>query len=184
MKVIPAYATLRAQASHRAGVVTLSIQIGDGQIPTGSFRAEIRPNRSMSSRNLVVMVICLTVVCLTIALSFFSLGLWLVLPFAGLEIFVVGMVVGYTIRRSKDYEIILVDNKHVIVTRNEGSQVSRDKFERYWVRVCLETKTARLQPSQLKIGSHGRFVEIAKGTTDEARARLAKRLKQALQTGV
>ena len=164
--------------------MALSIQIGDGQISAGSFRAEIRPNRSMSSRNLVVMVICMTVVCLTIALSFFSLGLWLVLPFAGLEIFIIGVIVGYTIHRSKDYEIILVDDKHVMVTISEGGQVIQDKFERYWARVSFESNTTRLQPSRLKIGSHGRFIEVAKGTTDEARADLARHLKQALRIGV
>ena len=96
----------------------------------------------------------------------------------------VGVVVGYTIRRSKDYEIILVDDKHVMVTRSEGSQVSQAKFERYWVRVSFESNTTRLQPSRLKIGSHGRFIEIAKGTTNEGRVELAKHLKQALRKGV
>ena len=138
----------------------------------------------MSPRGLAAVVICLIVVCLAIALSFFSLGLWLVLPFAGLEIFVVGVAVGYTIHRSKDCEVILVDDKHVIVTKSEGSHVSQDKFERYWARVSLELGTTRLQPSRLKIGSHGRFIEIAKDTTNGAREELAVHLKQALQAAV
>ena len=91
---------------------------------------------------------------------------------------------GYTIHRSKDYEIILVDDKHVMVTISEGGQVIQDKFERYWARVSFESNTTRLQPSRLKIGSHGRFIEVAKGTTDEARADLARHLKQALRIGV
>lgn len=166
------------------GIVTLTIRSGQEGISKEQFRAEIRPNRSMSPRGLAITVICLTVVCLTIALSFFSLGLWLVLPFAGLEIFAVGVAVGYTIHRSKDSEIILVDDKYVIVTRSEGSRISQDKFDRYWVRVSLESATTRLQPSRLKIGSHGRFIEIAKGATLEAREELAVHLKQVLQAVV
>ncbi len=182
--MFPAYATLRAQTSHRAGVVTLSIQIGDGQIPAGSFRAEIRPNRSMSSRNLVVMVICLTVVCLTIGLSFFSLGLWLVLPFAGLEIFVVGVVVGYTIRRSDDHEVVLVTEDDVVVTKHEGRLTREAKFQKYWAWVRLEPGITRMQPSRLKIGSHGRFVEIGKAIEDRERRELSARLKQVLRAAV
>jgi uncharacterized membrane protein len=40
----------------------------------------------MSARQLTVFVICFAVLSLAIALSLFSIGLWLVLPFAGLEI--------------------------------------------------------------------------------------------------
>lgn len=166
------------------GIVTLTIQSGDEGLTKQPFRAELRPNCSMSPRGLVAVVICLTVVCLTIALSFFSLGLWLVLPFAGLEIFVVGVAVGYSIHRSKDYEIILVNDKHVMVTRSEGNCISQDKFDRYWVRVSLESGPGRTQSSRLKIGSHGRFIEIAKGATVETRAELAVHLKQVLQTAV
>ena len=179
--MFPACATLRAQISHWVGVVTVSVEIGEGQTPAGCFRAEIRPNRSASPRNLVVMVICLTVVCLTIALSFFSLGLWLVLPFAGLEIFLIGVVVGYTIRRSDDHEIILVTDDDVVVTRREGSFTREVKFQKYWAQVRLEPGTTRTQPSRLKIGSHGRFIEIGRAIENEERKELSARLKQALR---
>lgn len=161
--------------------MTLAVQIGGGQSPEGQFQVEIRPNCSMSPRNLAVTVICLAVVCLAIGLGFFSLGLWLVLPFAGLEIFVVGMAVGYTIRRAGDWESIVVDTTEVIVTKYVQKEVRQRSFPRYWARICLEPGASRLQPSRLKIGSHGQFVEIGKDITDTAKRELCARLEQALR---
>ena len=162
--------------------LTIRLEHGDPRRP--SFRAEIKPNRSMSDRNLVVALICLTVVCLTIALSFFSLGLWLVLPFAGLEIFVVGIVVGYTIRRSEDCEIIQVDDKHVVVTQREGRAVREEKFNRCWTRVRLQPGTTPLQPSHLEIGSHGKFIEVGRDLTQDSKQELTTRLNQVLREAV
>ena len=135
----------------------------------------------MSPRGLVITVACLAAVCLTIALVFFALGRWLVLPFAGLEIFVVGLAVGYTLRRSHDYEIIEIDGPDIVVTKREGSQTHHFSFQKYWARVSLEPGRARLLPNRLIIGSHGRFVEIGTQITDEARAELAERLKNVLR---
>ena len=182
-----AYANLRAHASHRIGSLTLTVQIGDGP-STGGFRAEIRPNCSMSPRGLVVTMMCLAAVCLIIALGFFVVGLWLVLPFAGLEIFVVGLAVGYTLRRSRDYEIIEIDGADIVVTKHvarfRGNQTHRFSFQKYWARVCLTPGRTRLRNNRLTIGSHGRFVEIGAQITDEAREKLAARLKHALQEAV
>ena len=164
--------------------MALTIRLENGDPRRQSFRAEIKPNRSMSARNLVVSVICLTVVCLTIALSFFSLGLWLVLPFAGLEIFVVGIVVGYTIRRSEDYEIIQIDDKNVVVTQRQGRAVQEKKFSRYWTRVRLQAGTTPLQPSRLEIGSHGKFIEVGRDLTQDSRQELTTRLNQVLRKAV
>ena len=159
----------------------LAVQIGDPRTPDRGFQVEVRPNCSMSPRNLAVTVICLAVVCLAIGLGFFSLGLWLVLPFAGLEIFVIGIAVGYTIRRAGVWESIVVDTTDVIVTKYEQKAVRQRSFPRYWARVSLEPGASRLQPNRLKIGSHGQFVEIGKDITDEARRELYARLEQALR---
>lgn len=161
--------------------MTLTLKVDENPAPQESFRAEIRPNCSMSPRNLAGIVICLVVVCLAIALTFFSMGLWLVLPFAGLEILVIGLAVGCTIRRSQDYEIILVKDDDVSVTRREGREIYKRSFHRYWTQVRLEPAATRLTPSRLRIGSHGVLVEVGRQITDQARGELAARLKQALQ---
>lgn len=172
---------LSRQTSERKDVVALTIQLENGGLGQQAFRAEIKPNHSMSARNLVASVICLAVVCLTIALSFFSLGLWLVLPFAGLEIFVVGVAVGYTIRRSEDCEIILIDNNTVLVTQRKASRTREQTFQRYWARVRFHPGATPLRPSCLQLGSHGEFIEIGRDLTHEYKKELSLRLSQVLR---
>ena len=164
--------------------MTVSVEIGPGNPLEADFRVDIRPNASMSPRGLAVALICLTVVCLTIALSFLSLGAWPVLPFAGLELFTVGMAVGYTIRRSGDCEVILVSGADVTVTQSSRSKTRKYTFSRYWARVHLVRGPGRLQRSRLTLGSHGRLVEIGTDLADVERSELAAELKQVLRTGI
>lgn len=147
------------------------------------FDATIRPNRSMSARQSAVFVICFAVLSLTIALSFFSIGLWLVLPFAGLEVFVVGFAIGYSMRRSEGWETIVVTDCDVAVTKNEFGRSRSYNFQRYWTQVRLEKGASRLQPRRLLIGSHGRFVEIGGDLVEEDRENFAARLAEVVRSG-
>ncbi|MDZ7842487.1 MAG: DUF2244 domain-containing protein [Gammaproteobacteria bacterium] len=147
------------------------------------FEATIRPNRSMSARQLAVFVICFAVLSLAIALSLFSIGLWLVLPFAGLEILAVGVAIGYSMRRSAGYEWIVVTDREVSVQKSEFGRSQSYNFQRYWTQVRLERGPSRLRPGRLLIGSHGRFIEIGREFVDEDREIFAARLTGAIRDG-
>lgn len=137
----------------------------------------------MSTRQSAVFVICFAVLSLTIGLSFFSVGLWLVLPFAGLEIFVVGIAIGYAMRRSEGYESVAVTDREVSILKSEFGRSRSYNFQRYWTQVRLENGPSRLQPRRLLIGSHGRFVEIGRELVDEDRENFAARLAEAVKGG-
>lgn len=138
----------------------------------------------MSPRALVAVVICFAVLSLTIALSFFSMGLWLVLPFAGLEILAVGVVIGLSIRAGNNYESIVVDETQVSVTIYHGGHKKEYRFQRYWARVRLAPQTSRLRTRRLWLGSHGKFVELGRDMTELAREQLAVQLKKAIRHGL
>ena len=144
------------------------------------FRVIIRPNQSMSARGLAAFVITFAVVSLTIALSFFALGFWLILPFAGLEIAVVALAIGLTVRRSGDFEMIVIDQDSIQITQHRSGQTARHAFNRYWATVKLEHR-GRLQSKRLTVGSHGRFVSIGADATDATREDLAARMRHALR---
>lgn len=147
------------------------------------FEAVIRPNHSMNPRHSAVFIICLAVLSLAIALGFFSVGLWLVLPFAGLEVLAVGIAIGYSIKRSQGYECIVVTDANVSVTRSELGRSQSHSFQRYWTQVRLERSPSRLQPRRLLVGSHGRFVEVGRDFVDEDRENFAARLAEAVTSG-
>lgn len=137
----------------------------------------------MDARQSVVFVICFAVLSLTIALSFFSVGLGLVLPFAGLEIFVVGIAIGYSMRRSKGCEWILVTDRDVSVLKSGFGASQSYNFQRCLTRVRLENGPSRLQPHRLLTGSHGRLIEIGRELIAEDRANFAARLAEAVGSG-
>jgi uncharacterized membrane protein len=147
------------------------------------FKAIIRPNCSMSPRGLVTFVICLTVVSLSIALSFLSLGLWMVLPFAGLETIIVAVAIAASVRRASDYEMLIVDGDEVTITQNRGGRTRTSRFQRYWTQVRHEPGATRLQPDRLLIGSHGRFVAIGEDLTEADKKRFAARISTVLRVG-
>lgn len=137
----------------------------------------------MNARDSAVFVICLAVLSLTIALSFFSVGLWLVLPFAGLEVLAVGIAIGYAIRRSRGYEWVVVTERDVSVTKYESGKSRSYNFQRHWTQVRLEPPPSPLRPRRLLVGSHGRFVEIGREFVDEDRENFAARLAEAVRSG-
>lgn len=137
----------------------------------------------MSARQSAAFVICFAVLSLAIALSLFSIGLWLVLPFAGLEILVVGIAIGYSMRRSQGYECVMVTERDVSILKSEFGRSQRYNFQRYWAQVRLESGPSRLQPSRLLVGSHGRFIEIGRELVDEDRENFAARLAGAIRDG-
>ena len=137
----------------------------------------------MSPRGLAVFVICLVVLSLTIALGFLSLGLWMVLPFAGLEMIIVAVAITASVRRAKDYEMVVVDADEVTITQNRSGRTRVSRFQRYWTQVRHEPGATRLQPDRLLIGSHGRYVAIGDDLTEADKKGLAERIGGALRGG-
>ncbi|MBI3547217.1 MAG: DUF2244 domain-containing protein [Gammaproteobacteria bacterium] len=140
----------------------------------------VRPNRSLSLRGMILLFAMVTVVIITIGVGFFLLGAWLVLPFAGLEIAVIGAVLYWLLRHADDHELIVIGATQVTVIRRRRGQEWRDDFQRYWVKVILERHHG-WYPSKLKMGSHGRLVVIGDELCDEAKLALLAQLNSALR---
>jgi uncharacterized membrane protein len=135
----------------------------------------VRPNRTLTLRGMTVLFAGLTVVFLTIGIGFTLAGAWPVLPFAGLQLALVGAVLYRLYRHADDHDRIIVERERVTVIRRRGRREWRDGFQRYWTRVLLERRRG-WYPSQLKVGSHGRFVVIAAGVNEKERESLSATL--------
>jgi len=145
----------------------------------GNVRILIRPNRSLPPQEMLPLFIAVSAVLLTIGVGFALLGAWPVLPFAGLEIAVVGAVLRWMHRHQGDHEMVVITQDRVRVFRRCGRQEHEAEFNRHWARVS-ETPSAGVDPLKVRIGSHGRFVEIGAGLRDEDRRRLAREVRMAL----
>lgn len=79
-----------------------------------------------------LIVLAIAAVAFAIGLGFASLGLWLVLPFVGLEI--VALVVAFEVyaRQSADNEIIRADERGLVVEIHEGNRLFRYRLDANW----------------------------------------------------
>ncbi len=126
-----------------------------------------------------MLFVGLTVFALVVSVGFWLAGAWLVFPFAGLELAVVGAVLYRLVRHRDDHERVTVDRDHVAIVRRRGGRERCDRFQRYWAKVSLERRWG-WYPSRLLVGSHGRWVEIGANVNEEERELLAARLREIL----
>jgi uncharacterized membrane protein len=121
------------------------------------------------------------VASLTIALFWTFQGFWPVLPFAGLELFVLGLALGWSLRRGRFREIIIVSPEAVVIERGTTHAIERAELARAWTRVELIEATHPWYPSRLFLSSHGRRHEIASVLVESERRGLARRLRELLK---
>jgi len=138
----------------------------------------IRPNCSLTWRATLFVFSGISVVSLAIALGFFLLGYWLILPFAGLELAVLAVALYLTARRGAHREVISIRGGEVAVQKGRRRPEQTQTFLRGWVRIELARPPRRGYPSRLWIRSHGREVEIGGCLNESERCRLAEDLRR------
>lgn len=113
----------------------------------------------------------------TIAGGLALAGYWPVLPFAGLEMTVLGAALRLSMRRREQAQRILVSDEEVrIESRGMRGCRSEVVFPRHWAQVKLRKAHVRSHPSRLTIESMGRSCEVGPFLTEEDRSGLARRL--------
>jgi uncharacterized membrane protein len=139
-------------------------------------RIEIAPNCSLSPRGAQLFFASICAVSFAVA-SFWALrGFWPVLPFAGLEMALLGWALRVSLRRRHHRETITVSDADVRIESRDHSHYVEVVFPRHWTRVKLRRPDSPLHPSRLTIESHGRRCEVGRFLTEQERRGLAQRL--------
>ena len=139
-------------------------------------RIEIAPNCSLSVHGAVIFFGSLCIVSFGIAGFMAALGFWPVLPFAGLEMALLGWALRASLGRRYHRQTITVSTEEVRVESRIGARRTQVVFPRHWAQVKLRRPASRLHPSRLVIESHGRQCEVGDFLTEEERRGLAQRL--------
>lgn len=105
-------------------------------------------------------------------------GYWPVLPFAGLEMALLGWALKMSMSRRHHRQAITISEQNVLFESHNGVQYVQVVFPRHWAQVKLRRPQSRLHPSRLTIESHGRQCEVGGFLTDEERRGLALRLER------
>ena len=138
----------------------------------------IAPNCSLSVRGAVLFFLTACAPCFGIAGVLTFLGFWPVLPFAGLEMLLLGAALRISLARRHHRQSIMISESDVAVQTTIGKIHSEVVFPRHWAQVKLHRSTSRLHPSRLVIESHGRHCAVGDFLTDEERRGLYDKLKE------
>ena len=143
-----------------------------------SLCIEIRPNCALSVRGAQLFFAFACVAPLSIGTFLAVHGFWPVLPFAGLELALLGWALHGSLERRHYRQSITVTEEQVSIESCRRGTAEQVVFPRHWARVKLRRPAARLHPSRLVIESHGRQCELGSFLTEEERRGLALRLQR------
>jgi uncharacterized membrane protein len=152
--------------------------LGDISVDEQPLRIEICPNCSLSVRGALTFFASLCFVSFAIAGMLALQGFWPVLPFAGLEMALLGWALKASLGRRYHRQTITVTDCDVSVESRDRAYCAQVVFPRHWAQVKLRRPASRLHPSRLTIESHGRQCELGSFLTEAERRGLAQRLQR------
>jgi uncharacterized membrane protein len=125
-----------------------------------------------------------------VGLSFFfgvvfaAQGLWLILPFAGLELVAVAIAFVCYGRRAADFERITLADDHVTIERVEGARTVNWRCAAAWARVEVEQgEPSWVDRVRVFIVARGERVEIGRHLPAPRRKLLAQEIISAMRSG-
>jgi len=135
-----------------------------------------KPNCSLTPSQLAWLYFSIVIVTLGISLGFYSMGLWMVLPFAGIELAVVATAFLIYARHAGDYEQIVIQPREVSVTVVSANRTKTYSLNPGWTRVSLDKKPRVL----IKLESGEFNVVLGRFIDDLTKEKLVFELRRAL----
>lgn len=142
----------------------------------------LRPNQSANWQTVLLIVSLISFVIFCIALYMASIGAWLVLPFSGLEIFVLVLANYYFLRRNARQEVIDFSADSVTIERGIKRPTQTIRFQRYWTRSKTIPPTHPRYPKKIALYCKNQQVIVGNFLNEEDREALAELLKDMLKT--
>jgi uncharacterized membrane protein len=141
----------------------------------------IKRNCSASPTQLAAVFGSLVAVSFAFGVAFAALGLWMVLPFVGLELLAVAVAFLCYGRHAADIERIELVADRLTVEKVEAEQRRCWRFDPAHVRVEVEERGRGLGARvRVRLAAHGGGIEVGRHLQDARRLQLAGELRMAL----
>jgi uncharacterized membrane protein len=127
---------------------------------TGSATIILRPNNSASWQFNMMIVGSLAFIAFCISTYFAFQGLWLIFPFAGLEVGFLFACLYLRMRANINTEVITFDENTVVVERGCYYAEKSWKYQRMWAKIFVKKPVTRGHPKKIFIRSHGKELEL------------------------
>ena len=144
------------------------------------YRFILKPNCSIDRRQLLYFYLSTCVVAMAVGLFFMSQGIWLILPFSGFEMLVLGLMLYAVFRRSQNREVITIDNASVRIGKGLHNPDQCWEFEKSWIQLHDDLTDDFKPRRKLELGSHGNHVEVGKFLSIFEKDELAFQLKDCI----
>jgi len=141
----------------------------------------ILPNKSLTWKQALIVYLFISVFCISVALWFAVSGLWLELPFTGLEVLILGFAFYACAKRSSNIEVVGIHPDTIYIESGRIKPESRHEFKTAWVKISILKSKYKGYPSRLTIGSQDKAVEIGAALIEEERLRLAKKIRKTIK---
>lgn len=145
-----------------------------------TFNVTIKPNSSLSASGKLRVILLLSIVPCLIGIGFTLIGVWLVLPFVGLELAALAYAFYFINLHENDYESISIDGDKLLVETCYQGVVTKKQLNTYWTKL-VKRHSAN---GELHIGlmSHGKEIVIGKYLTKSQRETVAEQLQKRMSS--
>lgn len=139
----------------------------------------LRRNCSLTPSQMGWIYLSLCALSLGIGAMFWSIGATFVLPFAWLELTLVGVAFLLYARHAGDGERIFLAGPQLVVELETAGKLERAEFSREWVRVEPQSGDGSL----IELYGQGRRINVGRYVRPELRPALAREIRLALRAG-
>ena len=138
----------------------------------------LSPNLSVCWRDNVLFLYVVCGLALCIGISFALLGMWMVLPFTGLEVIALVTVVYYVAHKCHRIEVIHVDGDYVRVEQGYTQPQSSWSSEIFWTRLIVLPQERPWHSLRIFLRGRDNQIEIGTFLNDDDKRLLIKQLRQ------
>tara|TARA_Y100001970_G_scaffold1382_1_gene1631 strand:- start:2535 stop:3017 length:483 start_codon:yes stop_codon:yes gene_type:complete len=146
------------------------------------FRITLTPNKSLSWKSNILFILAISVTCGVIGIAFYIAGAFLILPFAGLEIILVGTCVYLVVQRSYKQEIITLTPEKLKIEKGISKPNQFWEYFRIWAFVVVEKPKHPWYPAHIVITSKGERVPIGDFLTEKEKLDLVDKLRNIIDS--
>ena len=158
------------------------IDIDKFNCPHG-YRLVLSPNRSIGWHDLVLFYLFMCLVALAVGLFFAVQGIWLVLPFSGLELFALGIALYVVSHKANRRQVIIFENSRVRIEKGAYYCDQSWEFNASRVRFHYQFTGKTISRRKLELECRGNYVEVGEFLNNSEKDTLAFQLKDCIIRG-
>lgn len=137
----------------------------------------LSPNMSARWKSTKIFLFIVSTFALAIALSFAAIGLWVILPFAGLEVMALLIVMYRVSKKCYQKEVIHLSKDAIVVEQGQHSPRFSWHSELFWTRLIVQQSGHPWHSDKLFLRGRHDQIEIGAFLNEQEKLDLVKQLK-------